>query len=281
MPFSEAESFFQSVLNGFDANTPAVGISPARYIQLMWAWNAVFTPKGTPAPALQRLNDALRAAVADAGLRRQMQEVGVDLPAGSVTETRRGAPTAAIFTLLLGLRERTTGGPTRILVLSPEHDEALDALFGKCASTPTEPTLHVQVSHDPSHAPANGEAWTVQVTVPRHGVGPGALDWTSDGVAGSFAQHLLDRLAGAGFDVRARIVVAERRSPADVERTTGSPGGVAYATAPPGGTPAYLRTANRSPVPGLFVVGASAHPGGGVPAALMSAALVADMVGRA
>jgi tripartite-type tricarboxylate transporter receptor subunit TctC len=45
------------------------------------AWNALFTPKGTPAPALQRLNDALRAAVADAGLRRQMQEVGVDLPA--------------------------------------------------------------------------------------------------------------------------------------------------------------------------------------------------------
>jgi tripartite-type tricarboxylate transporter receptor subunit TctC len=45
------------------------------------AWNALFAPKGIPAPALQRLNNALRAAVADANLRRQMQEVGVDLPA--------------------------------------------------------------------------------------------------------------------------------------------------------------------------------------------------------
>ncbi len=45
MPFSEADSFFHSVLSGFDANAPAVGISPARYIQLMWAWNDVFKAK--------------------------------------------------------------------------------------------------------------------------------------------------------------------------------------------------------------------------------------------
>jgi Tripartite tricarboxylate transporter family receptor len=45
------------------------------------AWNALFAPRGTPAPIIKRLNDALRAAVADADLRRQMEAVGVDLPA--------------------------------------------------------------------------------------------------------------------------------------------------------------------------------------------------------
>jgi tripartite-type tricarboxylate transporter receptor subunit TctC len=45
------------------------------------AWNAFFVPKGTPAAVVGRLNDALRAAVADGDLRRQMQAVGVDLPA--------------------------------------------------------------------------------------------------------------------------------------------------------------------------------------------------------
>jgi tripartite-type tricarboxylate transporter receptor subunit TctC len=45
------------------------------------AWNALFAPKATPAPVIKRLNDALRAAVADADLRRQMEAVGVDLPA--------------------------------------------------------------------------------------------------------------------------------------------------------------------------------------------------------
>jgi tripartite-type tricarboxylate transporter receptor subunit TctC len=44
------------------------------------AWNALFAPKGTPAPIIRRLNDALRLAVADPGLRRQMEAVGVDLP---------------------------------------------------------------------------------------------------------------------------------------------------------------------------------------------------------
>jgi tripartite-type tricarboxylate transporter receptor subunit TctC len=44
------------------------------------AWNALFAPKGTPALVIKRLNDALRAATADADLRRQMEAVGVDLP---------------------------------------------------------------------------------------------------------------------------------------------------------------------------------------------------------
>jgi phytoene dehydrogenase-like protein len=34
-------------------------------------------------------------------------------------------------------------------------------------------------------------------------------------------------------------------------------------------------------VPGLFLVGGSAHPGGGMPMVLMSAAITAEMIGRA
>jgi len=52
MPFPEADSFFHSVLSGFDADAPAVGISPARYIQLMWEWNAVFKGKAARLAAL-------------------------------------------------------------------------------------------------------------------------------------------------------------------------------------------------------------------------------------
>ena len=44
------------------------------------SWNAFFAPKGTPTAAMQRLNDALRAAAADPALQRQMQAVGVELP---------------------------------------------------------------------------------------------------------------------------------------------------------------------------------------------------------
>jgi tripartite-type tricarboxylate transporter receptor subunit TctC len=46
------------------------------------SWNAFFAPKATPAPILKQLNDALRAAVTDEALQRQMGAVGVDLPTG-------------------------------------------------------------------------------------------------------------------------------------------------------------------------------------------------------
>jgi len=52
MPFPEADHFFHSVLSGFDANAPAVGISPARYIALMWAWNEVFKAKAARLDAM-------------------------------------------------------------------------------------------------------------------------------------------------------------------------------------------------------------------------------------
>lgn len=44
------------------------------------SWNALFAPKGTPQPVMARLNQALRAAVADPALVKQMNAVGVDLP---------------------------------------------------------------------------------------------------------------------------------------------------------------------------------------------------------
>jgi phytoene dehydrogenase-like protein len=42
-----------------------------------------------------------------------------------------------------------------------------------------------------------------------------------------------------------------------------------------------MRAANRSPVPGLFLVGGSAHPGGGLPLVGLSAAIVAEQIGNA
>jgi hypothetical protein len=42
-----------------------------------------------------------------------------------------------------------------------------------------------------------------------------------------------------------------------------------------------MRPANRGPVNGLFLVGGSAHPGGGLPMVTLSAQIVADQIGPA
>lgn len=44
-------------------------------------WNAMLAPKGTPAPVVARLNEALKAALADANVRARLTDLGADLPA--------------------------------------------------------------------------------------------------------------------------------------------------------------------------------------------------------
>jgi phytoene dehydrogenase-like protein len=41
------------------------------------------------------------------------------------------------------------------------------------------------------------------------------------------------------------------------------------------------RPGNRGPVAGLFLVGGSVHPGGGLPMVLLSARIVANLIGAA
>lgn len=50
------------------------------------SWNAIFVRAGTPEPLRKRLNEALRAALSDPDIVRQMTAVGVDLPRGADLE---------------------------------------------------------------------------------------------------------------------------------------------------------------------------------------------------
>ena len=77
------------------------------------------------------------------------------------------------------------------------------------------------------------------------------------------------------------MVWREVRTPADLARATGSVGGSIYGSSSNGARSAFLRPANRSPVEGLFLVGGSSHPGGGLPLVGLSAAIVAEQIGRA
>ena len=47
-------------------------------------WNAMLAPKGTPEPVVAKLNEALRAALADANVKARLSELGADLPTGDL-----------------------------------------------------------------------------------------------------------------------------------------------------------------------------------------------------
>jgi phytoene dehydrogenase-like protein len=124
------------------------------------------------------------------------------------------------------------------------------------------------------------ESWFVLVNAPRHDPVEG-VDWSDAALVERYRAQVLEVMARRGLDVRDRLLWSEVRTPATLERTVRAPGGSIYGTSSNGPTAAFLRPRNRSPIPGLFLVGGSSHPGGGLPLVTMSAAIVSDLIGPA
>jgi phytoene desaturase len=217
-----------------------------------------------------------------------------DLVRGEAAEAARRAlaratPSLSGFVLLLALRGRTAGLAHHTVLFPDDYDDEFDSVFGTGPHrgrprVVPDPTVYVSAPDDSSLRPDDEhEAWFVLVNAPRHSLhDPAAgIDWDAPGLASSYADHVLEVMAARGLDVRERVVWREVRTPADLERSTVSIGGAIYGTSSNGVRSAFLRPANRSPVPGLFLVGGSAHPGGGLPLVGLSAAIVAELIGRA
>jgi phytoene dehydrogenase-like protein len=67
-------------------------------------------------------------------------------------------------------------------------------------------------------------------------------------------------------------------TPADLEQRYRSPGGAIYGTSSDGRRAAFVRPRNRGARKGLYLVGGSSHPGGGLPLVTMSARIVDEMI---
>ena len=222
------------------------------------------------------------------------------VPAGPAAEAlaalRRVTPSLSGFVLLLGLRGRTPGLRHHTVLFPVDYDDEFDSIFGTGphrldgARPVPDPTVYISAPDDPAVRPdQDHEAWFVLVNAPRHQPDPGGrsargtigVDWDAPGLAQSYADRILTVMAARGLDVRDRVLFREVRTPADLERRTRSVGGSIYGTSSNGARAAFLRPANRSPVPGLFLVGGSSHPGGGLPLVGLSAQIVADLIGPA
>ncbi|MGL5858681.1 MAG: phytoene desaturase family protein [Angustibacter sp.] len=217
-----------------------------------------------------------------------------DLLNGPVAERalrtlRRATPSLSGFVLLVALRGRTPSLRHHTVLFPADYDDEFDSVFGvgrhdgRPRAVP-DPTIYLSAPDDPALRPdEDHEAWYVLVNAPRHAPGDLAagIDWDEPGFAERYADGILATLARRGLDVRDRVRWRQIRTPADLERATGSVGGSIYGTSSNGARAAFLRPANRSPVPGLFLVGGSAHPGGGLPLVAMSAQIVAQQIGPA
>jgi len=194
---------------------------------------------------------------------------------------RRTTPSLAGFVLLLAVRGRTQGLTHHNVLFTNDYDAEFDSIFGPQPQPVDDPTVYICSPDDPRMRPdSDHESWFVLVNAPRHDPAFG-VDWNDQALVTAYTDRILQVMADRGMDVRDRLLWKQVRTPAQFERSTRAPGGSIYGTASNGPRAAFMRPANRSKIPGLFLVGGSSHPGGGLPLVAMSARIVADLIGDA
>jgi phytoene desaturase len=189
-------------------------------------------------------------------------------------------PSLAGFSLLLGLRPSTDPSlPHHTILFPDDYDAEFESIFTK--KQPVEkPTIYICTPHDPTMVKSEGhEALFVLVNAPRHSTDPDeGFDWGNREFAEHYANTIIDQMESQGISIRDRLDLLEIRTPLDLQNSVQAPGGSIYGTSSNGARAAFLRAKNRSPLKNLYLVGGSAHPGGGLPLVGLSAEIVANAI---
>jgi phytoene desaturase len=180
------------------------------------------------------------------------------------------------FSLLLGMRKDSSDDINHHTVLFPkDYDAEFDSIF-KDGRPVVRPTIYICAPKDPLMSKdENLEGWFVLVNAPAHG----SFNWSDDDFNQKYASQIIDQIEEQGIAIRSRLETMTIRTPADLESQVLAPGGAIYGTSSNGARAAFLRAKNRSPIKGLYLVGGSAHPGGGLPLVGISADLVSQAIG--
>jgi phytoene desaturase len=206
-----------------------------------------------------------------------------DLLGGEVArrfeERRSYEPACSGVVLYLGLKKRYEHLLHHNFVFSADPHEEFKAIYAEGRPAP-DPTCYVcaPAVTEPAVAPDGGEALYVLVHTPY--LRPGQ-DWKE--MLPAYRRVIIDKLKRtAGLeDIEERIVTERVLTPQDIHERYQVLNGAIYGLASHGRISGTLKPSNRSPdVAGLYLAGGSAHPGPGMPMALMSGWIAADALDK-
>ncbi|MEL6252991.1 MAG: 1-hydroxycarotenoid 3,4-desaturase CrtD [Bacteroidota bacterium] len=139
-----------------------------------------------------------------------------------------------------------------------------------------DPTIYVHISSkcEEEDAPKGKENWFVMINVPANQ----GQDWGS--LITTARQNVLNKLSRMlDKDIESLIEFEDRLTPELIESRTSSYQGALYGNSSNNKFAAFLRHPNfHRKIKGLYFVGGSVHPGGGIPLCLLSARIVGDLV---
>ncbi|WP_233526319.1 phytoene desaturase family protein [Actinomadura spongiicola] len=177
------------------------------------------------------------------------------------------------FLMVAGVDGRTEGLPHHSVIFSGDYRREFDDIFRR-RIPPEDPTVYIGCSavDDASQAPPGAENQTMLINVPAGD--PARWPMAPE----TYRDLVLERLARRGHDLSGRLRFVDLLTPADLRDRYGSWGGAIYGAASRGRLAPLRRPGNRGPRRGLYLVGGSVHPGGGLPLVAMSGRIVARLV---
>jgi len=161
------------------------------------------------------------------------------------------------------------------IFFSSDYQDEFEHLFGQ-KNLCNDPTIYIYISSkfNKPDAPEGCENWFVMINAPADT----GQNW--DELIAQSRQQILDKLERmTGKKLSENIVCEHILSPPNIFKQTGSVNGSLYGSSSNSRYASFNRQANfRRDIRGLYFVGGSVHPGGGIPLCLSSANIVAGLV---
>ena len=176
-------------------------------------------------------------------------------------------PSCSGFIMLLGLEENYPELAHHNIIFSDDYPAEFDAIF-KQGIPSDNPTIYISITSKTNthHAPEGHENWFILVNAPALS---NNYNWEEN--TDYYHDLVLNRLAERGLDIQDKIVTEKILTPVDLEQSSGAWRGALYGSSPNSKWTAFRRPHNRSKdISGLYFVGGTTHPGGGVPMVTLS-----------
>ncbi len=199
-------------------------------------------------------------------------------PRAVVERLARLEPSLSGFVLLLGTDCRYAHLLHHNIYFSDNYQQEFYDIFTRLVA-PRDPTIYVCATSrtDPTQAPSGGENLFVLVNAPY--LTP-EFSWAAE--RDGYRDLVLDKLERMGLaGLREHIVYEQVITPEDLATRYGAQHGAIYGFSSNSLFAPFTRPQNRArDLPGLYFVGGSVHPGGGLPLVMLSGKIVAELVAR-
>jgi phytoene dehydrogenase-like protein len=161
------------------------------------------------------------------------------------------------------------------IFFSKNYKEEFDSIF-KHKRLYNDPTVYINITskYEADKAPSGKENWFVMVNTPANY----GQDWNK--LKQECKANVISKLNRIlQTDIESLIEAGETLDPVSLETQTGAYQGAIYGASSNTKKNAFLRHPNFSKrISGLYFVGGTVHPGGGIPLCLRSAKIVSELV---